>query len=772
MLGTFFFLAVLVVGAAVVYYQSVKIPTPSDFADDQRTTVYYSDATTEMGTFSVQNRVIVAGDQIPQSVRDAVVAGEDRSFYENPGINPLGLVRALWNNLRGGDRQGGSSITQQYAERYYYGETISSYRGKLDEAILAIKLDRQQDKDEILENYLNTIYFGRDSYGIETAAQEYFGVPAAQLDVSQAALLAGVIPSPNNFDPRVSPEEAERRWNYVLDGMVVTGALTQAERDAQVFPTVVEWDRPDTFAGTQGYLLEMARNEVLERSPITEAQLDTGGLKIVTSIDRGLQDMAVAAVATLPPDHAPELHTALVTLNPVDGSIVALYGGADYLARPRNAATQDTAQAGSTFKPFTLVAHLESGNSLESFYDGRNRAPVEGFPEGVRNYGDSSFGRIDVVEATAKSVNSVYAAMNVEVGASTTAQVAVRAGLPEDTAGLLGPEFETPANVLGTASPTPLDMAEAYNTFAAGGIHRESFMVLRVEYPDGQVAYQGAEEGERVFAEDVMADTTYAMTQVVEAPGATGRDARAVGHPVAGKTGTSNENRSAWFVGFTRHLTTAVALYQSGVDDPATPDVDESGQPVPITPFGGVEFVTGGSHPLDVWTAFMTPAMQGREVLEFPEPPLVGEPNTPPVVTVPSVVGLSEAEAASALGAAGLSVAVQRANDPTAPPGTVTASDPAGGAQIEQGSTVTIIVSDGPAPEPTPTPEPTAEPEPEPTEPPATEPPPTEPPGDGGGDGTGDEGTAGVLPDPGTPGNGNANGRQPRRGRRPEPATA
>src|SRR5690606_21791936 len=254
-LGTFATLLVLGVGAFAVAYAMVDIPEPDDFVAAQTTTVYYADGETVMGTFGEQNRVLVDGDQIPEVMRQATVAGEDRSFYENPGINPTGLARAMWNNLRGGDRQGGSSITQQYAERYYIGQTVDDYAGKVREALLAIKLDRAQDKDEILGNYLNTIYFGRDSYGVQTAAQAYFGVDAADLDVSQAALLAGVIPSPNNFDPRVSPEQAERRWNYVLDGMVATGALTQAERDAQTFPETVEYSRSDTFAGPTGYLL-------------------------------------------------------------------------------------------------------------------------------------------------------------------------------------------------------------------------------------------------------------------------------------------------------------------------------------------------------------------------------------------------------------------------------------------------------------------------------------------------------------------------------------
>ena len=700
LLGLFATGVAAVVIVVVAWYSSIRIPDPSDFADYQTTTVYYSDGTTVMGSFAEQNRVIVPGDTIPEHVRQAIVAAEDRSFYENPGIDPVGIARALWQNLRGnGNTQGGSSITQQYAERYYSDTSITSYRGKIEEAFLAIKLARAQDKEEILANYLNTIYFGRDSYGIETAARAYFGVGVGELDVSQAALLAGVIPSPNNFDPRVSMEQAERRWNYVLDGMVTTGALSQADRDSQVFPTVIEFARSDTYAGPQGYLLDMVRREITARSAVTDEELDHAGFRIVTTIDPALQQMAVDAVAVIPADKPANLRTALVTLDRETGAILALYGGPDYLTVSRNAVTQDQAQAGSTFKPFALVAYLEGGGSLKSRYNGNSRIPVEGFPEGVRNFGGQSFGEIDVLKATASSVNSVYAQMNVEVGPATTLQVAREAGVCANQVTTEGDcpvldEQDVPANVLGTASPNPIDMAQAYNTFAYQGLRTEPYIVQTVEYLDGRLVYEGAEDPVRAFAADVMADTTYALSEVVQS--GTARGARAVGHPVAGKTGTSNENKSAWFIGYSMHMTTAVAMYQVGEDAEGRAITE------PITPFGGVQEVTGGSHPLAVWTAFMTPAHAGREVIPFPPPANVGEPNTPPLTAVPSVVGMAEADAVAALEAAGFVAAVNRASDPAVAVGTVVSQDPAGGGEAELGSTVSITVSDGPGQVPVP----------------------------------------------------------------------
>lgn len=696
--GTFLLGVALVVGVFVYAYQSTDIPTPSDFAAFQTTTVYFSDGATPMGRFAEQDRTIIASDQIPQHVKDAVVAAEDRTFYENPGVNPAGILRALYLNVTGQDTQGGSSITQQYAERYYVGKTTTDIPGKIREAFLAVKLARVEDKDEILSNYMNTIYWGRDTYGIEAASQAYFGIPASQLDVSQGALLAGLIPSPNNFDPRNSPEQAERRWNYVVDGMVVTGALTQAERDALVYPATIEFAKPETYAGPNGYLLDMVRRELVAEG-FTEEELDQGGFDIVTTIDGGLQQMAVEEVAAVPADHSPNLRTALVTLEPTTGAIRALYGGPDFITQAQNAVTQDIMQAGSTFKPFALVAYLENGGSLKSKYNGNSNIVIPGYAaEPLQNFGrgnGQSFGTIDVATATANSVNTVYGAINVETGPEKTLDVATRAGACASWARAeqdcsLFDDQGFPSNVLGTSSPHPLDMAQAYNTFAAQGVRTEPYIVEQVLYPDGDIAHTNGHETEQVFAADVMADTTYALTQVVER--GSGEKAEAVGHPVAGKTGTSNENKSAWFIGFTPQLTTAVAMYQVGVDADGKP-VQET-----ITPFGPYvnSQITGSSAPLDLWTAYMTRAMAGREVLSFPERADIGKPNTPPMVAVPSVIGLPEAEASAQLQAAGFTVTAQQAPDPNVAEGLVAGQNPAGG-EAQEGSAVTIIVSTGPA---------------------------------------------------------------------------
>jgi membrane peptidoglycan carboxypeptidase len=622
-------------GLFAVGYASTDIPSPNELVGAQTTTVLYADGTTPMGEFAAQDRTMVTSEQVPEHVKQAVIAAEDRSFYDNRGVSPSGIARAFWNNLRGNSTQGGSTITQQYVKNYYL-QSEQTYRRKVQEAFIALKVDQQLGKDQILTDYLNTIYFGRGAYGIQSAAQAYFGVPVEKLTVPQAALLAGIIPSPSNWDPRVNREKAEQRFDYVLDAMVDMGNLPAAERESAELPDTVEYAPTDRFAGPTGYLLDAVRDEVLASSDLTETDLDRGGLRIVSTIDKRVQDAAVAAVQNpdlLPTEGRPEtLQAALVSIDPGTGGIRAMYGGADYLTRQRNAATQDIAQAGSTFKPFTLVAALEHDISLRTRYSGRSPQTYPGFyedgsgrPVPVQNFGGRSFGTVDLVTATANSVNTVYVALNEDVGPEATADVAVRAGIDEAAV--------TPAvasNVLGTASVTPIDMAQAFSTFAAQGVRHTPHVVASVEQ-NGAVVYRESTEGTEVIAPDVMADATYAMEAVVRS--GSGEYASRLGRPVAGKTGTSNDNRSAWFVGYVPQLATAVALYNVG----------PNGEQLEIPGFGGRREITGGSFPVQIWTAYMQAALDGVEVADFPERANVGQvpreqrtpvrTQTPPVTT-------------------------------------------------------------------------------------------------------------------------------------------
>ncbi|MDO5723150.1 MAG: transglycosylase domain-containing protein, partial [Flaviflexus sp.] len=600
--GAFLLLAAVGAGAFGYLYATTDVPEPDDFALAETTTVYYADGETQIGSFAEVRRTSVALDTLPDYVPHAVVASEDQSFYENAGIDLKGIARAFINNVRGGARQGGSTLTQQYAERYYLGET-TGYAGKVREAVLALKIDKQQSKDQVLENYLNTIYFGRGAYGIEEAAKTFFGVPAAELNLSQTALLVAIIPAPSAWDPAVNLEKAQTRYERVLNRMVEDGWITADEAKATSFPDVLPVDNRNAYEGPNGYLLQAVRSELVASETFTEAELDTRGLKITTTIDEEMQGYALEAIDTLPEDRPANNYVGLVSVDPANGEIKALYGGADFLERQRNAVTQDRAQGGSTFKPFALVAALENGIPLQKTYS--SASPMEIGGTTFENYQLRGLGTINLLTATANSVNTVFVQLNEEVGPAATKDVAIRAGIPEDTPGLT----EDLANVLGPASPRPIDVARAYSTFAAQGVRTTPHIVATVSDAEGNVIYRGDTTGERVFDEDVMAGTTYALQQVT-GPNGTARKVGQIGRPVAGKTGTSSHMMSAWFAGFVPQLVTVVDMYQVG----------PNGEEQSLEPFGQYRYVEGGSYPADLWLEFMSRATLDMEVKDFPPP--------------------------------------------------------------------------------------------------------------------------------------------------------
>jgi membrane peptidoglycan carboxypeptidase len=622
-------ISALIAGSAVVVlgflglairYTMLSVPEPDDFAKAQSSTVTYANGETVMARLGVADRQIIDISTLPDYVPEAFIASEDRTFYTNPGIDVMGTARALFKTVVLGHKQGGSTITQQYVERYYVGKTTTSIKGKIDEALLAYKIDNEQSKDEVLGNYMNTIYFGRGAYGIEAAARQYFGKSADELTVSETALLVGIVPAPSAWDPRIDPDHAEYRWNYVMDAMLTEGYITQAQRNAAVFPETIEYQTKDTYGGPNGYILTTALAEVEEQTGITQDEIESMGYTVVTTIKQKAQKATVNAVAKMPEGHSENLQVGAVTLDPTTGAILSMYGGADYLERQRNAVTQDIAQAGSTFKPFALIAALEDGISLKTKYSGRNLMTVPGFDRKVKNFNNESFGNIDLTTATAYSVNTVYAQLGQDVGPEAVMETAIKAGLPEDTAGLEA----NPANVLGTASPHVLDMARAYATIANGGMRTEPYIVSEVLDSEGNVVYEHKVVSEFEFTSDVMADATYAMTQVVEK--GSGSYVKELGRPVAGKTGTSTDNKSAWFVGFTPQVVGAVALYQVG----------EDGSAENIDTFGGFSQITGGSVPARIFTWMMAPILKDLPVVDFPARANVGVVATPTPTASPS----------------------------------------------------------------------------------------------------------------------------------------
>ena len=605
-LFTFLGLIIAGLGTFLVAYAALTVPQADQVALAQTTTVYYADGTTEMGRMSQVNRKIIDASTLPDYVAHAVVASEDRTFYTNSGVDLKGIGRALINNIRGGARQGASTLTQQYVERYYVGET-TGYVGKAKEAILALKINREQSKDQIIGNYLNTIYFGRGAYGIEAASQAYFGHEAKDLTLSEAAMIAGIIPAPSAWDPAVDEEKARSRWTRVINLMVEDGWISQADANAAEFPKTIDPDTlgGPTMEGPTGYLMEQIRTELAQEGGFTADQLATGGYRIISTIDKEKQDQAVEAAEymyTVRGWNEDSMHVALTSLDPATGEIVAEYGGKDYLKRQQNGATQDIMAAGSTFKPFALIAHAEQGGSIYDTYDGSSPKTFSGLARPVSNDSGVSWGRQNLVNATKNSINTVFVGLNQEVGSATTKQVAVELGIPEDTNGL----DDSLLNVLGFAAPHNIDLAHAYSTIASGGQRTTPHIVREVQNSDGSKVFQTTVNPKQVFDTKTMSTVLPAL-QAVTASGGTAEAAAVLKQDSGGKTGTSEEQKTAQFVGFTPSLVTAVSMYQ----------LDENGSPVSLTNIGGLGQFHGGDWPVTVWVRYMKAVSANDTKLHF-----------------------------------------------------------------------------------------------------------------------------------------------------------
>lgn len=592
------------IGYAVWLYNDTEIPEASDVALAQTSRVYFSDGKTLMGEFSDIDRTILPEDQIPQNIKDAVVASEDSTFYENRGVSPKGIMRALVNNLQGGAQQGGSTITQQYVERYYTG-TVTDYEGKVREMIMAIKADQELSKDQILARYLNTIYFGRSAYGVQAASKAYFGKNAKDLTKEEAALLVAVIPAPTAYDPMVNPKKSQQLWARVINRQVNdTKTLKPAEADAMKFPKVIQHKPKNKLGGTNGYLLDTVKRE-LHSKGMTMEEIDKGGYKIVSTIDPTIQKHTVDAINGLPEDRPADNRVGTITMDPKTGAIVAMYGGPNYVKQARNDATQSRMQAGSIFKSFTLVAAIEDGYSLRSTWNGNSPQNFKGWT--VKNFNDKSYGTVDLLKSTQNSINTSFAALNIDMGADKTREAAIKLGLPEKTPGL----DADVTNVLGTASPTVREMASAYATLAAGGMRHEPYVVAKVVNADGSTKYAHKDSAKRAVDEDVATNVTVALQR----PTSEGGSARTIaqemdGRPVAGKTGTSEKFRSAWFVGYTPQYVTAVGMFQPSPDGKTEQE---------LTPFGGKDNITGSTFPTELWIGIMKPTLEGKEKVDFPE---------------------------------------------------------------------------------------------------------------------------------------------------------
>jgi membrane peptidoglycan carboxypeptidase len=588
---------------------TVHIPDPNAYVNSQSTIIQYSNGA-EIGRIGSQNRQIIPLSKIPLRMRYAVMAAEDRNFYSNRAFSVSGIARAILNNVRSGNLngEGGSTITQQYAKTAFLTPSRTIQR-KIKELVISLKLENALTKDQILENYLNTIYFGRGSYGVQTAAQQYFNRDVQKLSVSQAAVIASILRSPGFYDPALSKNNQKRleaRFKYVIQGMLDEKWITPEEAKKAKLPIIAPRTTSGQLSGPKGYIIDAVQKE-LNKAGFTQDQLLVGGYVIKTTIDQRAQTSAVDAVNKLTPSPAPtNLHIGLVAIRPGTGEIIAMYGGKDYVVRQLNDATQSIALAGSTFKPFALIAGLEAGIPLTSMWNGDSPQTFDdlGKPYEVSNYGNEGWGQIDLLNATQHSVNTVYVPLGIKAGLDKVVDAARRAGIPQDVA-----MIATPSVTLGVASPHVIDVANSYATFAAQGVYSKPFLVTEVVGPDKAVLYQGKPQTQEVFSKEVMADLTYALKSVVN--GGTGAAALGLGRPAAGKTGTSQSNASAWFSAYTPQLAASVALFRDSASES-------------LNGIGGLNSVTGGTFPARIWTAFMKGALKDEPVMSFPAPSNIG----------------------------------------------------------------------------------------------------------------------------------------------------
>jgi membrane peptidoglycan carboxypeptidase len=601
-------LGVIGVVTAFVAYTKTSIPQPNELANKQVSIVYYADGKTELDRIAVQdgNRESVALSKVPKFVQDAHIAAEDRTFYQNNGISVGGILRAVKTSVTGEAQVGGSTITQQYVKNYFLTQDRTLTR-KAREILIAVKIDGQLSKSEILEKYLNTIYYGRGAYGIQSASKAYFGKDVSKLTVAEGAVLAAVINAPSLYDP-ANGEKAtanlEKRYAYVLDGMVEEGWLSSGDRAKYAeLPKILDYKGNKFSAGPNGFITAQVKKELLSTG-LSEQDIDQGGLRIVTTIDKKAQNAAVAAMQGNLPK---KVQGGLVAVRPGDGAVVAMYGGADYSKNQFNSATTAIMQGASNFKPFAVLAAVREGISTKTKFNGDQPQEIDGTK--ITNFGARSYGMVDMRRMIGRSINTAFVNLNKEVTPAKTRQAAVDAGIPAKTPGM----DDTLTNVLGTASPHVIDMASAYSTIAAQGVRSKPYLVAKVTSTEGDFSYEAKPETKRAFDKDVTADVTDAMTYTVK-PGGTATKLQQLGRPVAGKTGTSSQAKSIWFSGFVPQLAVSVGMYKP----------DAKGNPQTLTDNEDTN-LTGGTVPADVFYDFMKVALQGVEVQDFPKRAGVGD---------------------------------------------------------------------------------------------------------------------------------------------------
>lgn len=617
LLGAFFGFCLLAMGAFFVIYLIVPVPTANAQAEMQSNVYKYSDGKILARTGTV-NREIVGLEKIPKDVQYTFVAAENKTFFKDSGVDFKGTARGLMNTLTGKGKQGGSTITQQYVKNYYLDQDQTVTR-KLKELVISLKVDQKKEKSEILAGYINTSYYGRGAYGIQAAAQAYYRVDASKLTVAQGAYLAALLQAPSQYDWAVASDTGKKlvteRWNYVLDNMVEENWLDSAKRGALKFPAPKAPKAAPGMGGQTGYLVNAANAE-LQRQGISEDEIEAGGWTITLNVDEKRQKQLVKAVdkqleekLERKSDKADAtVQAGATSVDPRTGHVVALYGGIGATEHWLSNATRRDYQPASTFKPVVLASALENGSKtqddepigLKTRYDGTSKRPVEGSdtPFAPENEDDRDYGPVTVQRATNSSINSVFAQMIVDVGPDKAKKTALDLGMKD---GQGWPE--RPAMSLGTMGASTWDMAAVYATLDNHGKKVTPTIVKSAEH---QVREADLADpiGDQVISREAADTTTAAMTGVVRS----GSGQNAAGeYEAAGKTGTSENNRSAWFVGYTPELVTAVALFGE----------DPKGSQVTLTDTVNAGRANGGGVPAKIWKQYTTGALDGGSDAEF-----------------------------------------------------------------------------------------------------------------------------------------------------------
>lgn len=698
------------IGGGVVYAQLAReLPDPGAplKGRDQTTTILDRNGLLIAKLFADQNRTDVKLATVPAQLRQAVLSTEDQRFYEHKGVDPLGILRALWVDIRNPSAMhGGSTITQQYVKVAIVTPERTLKR-KLMEAMLAYRLEKNYTKDQILELYLNTIYLGHGAYGVQTASQTYFGKNVHDLDLAECAMIAGVIKSPGRYSPFLDPEAARSRRATVLGQMVDLGYIKQADATAAKAEKFALAE-PKKFSEKAPYFVEYIKNVLTEKYG-SEAVYHSG-LRVRTTLDLTKQYAAERAVRDVL-DRAGDPSASLVALNPKTGEILAMVGGRDFKTQQYNVAVQGHRQPGSAFKPFVLVTALMNHVSSEATYaagPATFRLP-SGQTWKVTGAGGGRTGPIRLREATAKSVNAVFAAVILDVGADKVAATAKKMGIAT-------PITAVPAIALGGLKEgvTPLEMTSAYGTLANGGVNIPPHAILEVKDATGKVLETTAPKGTQAIPADVAYLTTDILKGVISA--GTGTAAR-IGRPAAGKTGTTQQYRDAWFCGYTPDVAASVWV---GYPDAQKEMLSIHGRKV-----------TGGGFPAEIWAAFMKAALKGTPSTEFKQPKgLVSAkicvesgqkagdfctktgrglflttdvPDTcqlhkaPARLTVPNLVGMTKEAALALLKKLTLLFEVVEKEYANVPAGVVAAQSPTSGSTATTQTVVTVTVSKGPA---------------------------------------------------------------------------